>query len=673
MNNYHYIILIILIQVIFYCDGFTQTDSTNIVSEDILENIIAEPDEEGDDSELFNVLEDLSQNPIDINTADLLELQKLPNLDALSAQRIIEHRKKFGSFFSPYELFSIREIDKDILTNIIPFVKTTESEYDDNQIVKEVIPDKKKLFTNSKVLLRSRVTNDLQNRNGFLNDKFAGSKPKIYNRILYSYNSKYRLGFLTEKDAGEKSITDFTSFHFQVKDVEFINNLIAGDYILEFGQGLVLWSPYGFSKGSDAIYPIKKRSGRIRPYTSAAEYRFFRGGAATISLSGFNITGFYSRKSFDASIDPITNEITSISKTGFHRTENEISKLNTVNSTLAGGVIEYKYLGRYSAGVIYYNTSFSKTFEQKSVFELNTNNLNYTSFFYDLNFTKVSIFGEAAYDGRSVASFNGVQFLFSNNFIFTTSIRSYPRNFRNIYGFGFGEQNGKTQNEFGIYTGFRWKLPVGIINFYFDQFKFPFSTFENTLPSDGNEFLFDFSSKPLSKLEARLRYKYENKEVTELLDDKNEIVKRLKQSIRTEIIYDLSNNLRLKGRFEFNDFAIRKAGKTENGYLILQDIRFSPINNLRLNGRIIFFRTDSFNSAVYEYENDLVGILSNLPMFGEGMRWYLTARYKPINWLSLSAKYSETYKPKESKLSSGDNEILGNVDNRISFQIDVSF
>ena len=51
----------------------------------------------------------------------------------------------------------------------------------------------------------------------------------------------------------------------------------------------------------------------------------------------------------------------------------------------------------------------------------------------------------------------------------------------------------------------------------------------------------------------------------------------------------------------------------------------------------------------------------------------LIVKYKPLQFLTLSTKYSETYKPDETSLSSGDNEIIGNVDNRISFQIDMSF
>jgi hypothetical protein len=92
-----------------------------------------------------------------------------------------------------------------------------------------------------------------------------------------------------------------------------------------------------------------------------------------------------------------------------------------------------------------------------------------------------------------------------------------------------------------------------------------------------------------------------------------------------------------------------------------------------LYARIVFFRTDSFNSAIYEYENDLTGVLTNRALFGEGLRWYLIIRYRPMRLFTLSLKYSETYKPKEKSISSGFNEIAGNLDNRLALQIDVKF
>jgi hypothetical protein len=113
--------------------------------------------------------------------------------------------------------------------------------------------------------------------------------------------------------------------------------------------------------------------------------------------------------------------------------------------------------------------------------------------------------------------------------------------------------------------------------------------------------------------------------------------------------------------------------ENENGFLIFQDVRFVPIPRLNLYGRIIFFKTDSFNSAIYEYENNLTGILSNLAMYGEGTRWYFIIKYGIARYFTLSFRYSETYKPRETSFSSGLNEIKGNVDNDISLQVDFRF
>ena len=651
---------------------YAQLDSTSIITEEVLDNILVEPDEETDSEELVDLLEELMRNPIDINLADVFDLSKLPNMDQQSAQIIIKHRNKFGYFFSPTELFAIRELNKQLIESILPFIKTSKTN-DELEKNEEVISSSDLFLNKSKLIIRNRITNDIQNRDGFTSGKYEGSKIKSYNKFLYTYDKNYQAGFLVEKDPGEVSYTDFTSFHLQVKDMGFVKSFIAGDYVLEYGQGLALWSPYGFSKGADAVFPVKKKARYLRPYTSAAEYRFFRGAASRLSFDDFNFTAFYSNNTFDATIDSITGEITSVGQSGFHRFESELNKKGSSKSKLIGGVLDYRFLGRMNVGVIYYNASFDNRFESANLYDFSGNNFNYVSTYYELNFSKINFFGEASYDGTSIASINGIQFSANRDLIFTTSLRNYPRNYKNLYGFGFSEKSGKINNEVGIYSGLKWKLPFGVLNLYYDIFKFPYRTSENSLSSEGNELLFDFVSIPLPKFEVRLRYKYEDKEVTELINIDEEIVRRLKQIARTDLIYNISKDLRLKTRIEYNHFFIKDANLKENGLLVYQDLRYVPQKNINLYGRIIFFQTDSFNSAVYEYENDVLGVMPNLAMYGKGIRWYVIVKYKPLQFLTLSTKYSETYKPDEASLSSGDNEITGNVDNRISFQIDISF
>ena len=662
-----------LLLISVFCNPvYPQLDSTSRITEDILDEILIEPEIETDSEELVDILENLIRNPIDINQVDAFDLSKLPNIDPQSAKMIIDHRKRFGDFFSTSELFAIRGLDKGLIENILPFIKTSSLEKHIDLPETNTI-ESSSILSKSKVNLRSRVTNDLQNRDGFTNGKFEGSKIKSYNRLLFNFDNHFQAGILAEKDPGEISYTDFTSFHFQVNDFGILKRFVAGDYLLEFGQGLALWSPFGFSKSADAVFPVKKRARFLRSYTSAAEYRYYRGAASTLTFDDITLTTFYSNNTFDATIDSTTGTIISVGQTGFHRFDSELAKRQASKSNLIGGVLDYKFLGKINLGVIYYNASFENNFKSEELYEISGSNFNYLSAYFELNFSKINLFGEASFDGKSVASINGIQFSANRELIFTSALRSYPRNYINLYGFGFSEKSGSINNELGIYSGLKWRLPFGVLNLYYDIYKFPYRTNENSLSSEGNDLLIDFAAMLLPKFELRLRYKYENKEVTELINFDEEIVRRLKQIARTEFIYNLTKDLRLKARIDYNHYFIKDANLKENGFLIFQDIRYAPIKKINLYARIIFFQTDSFNSAVYEYENDLLGVMPNLAMYGKGIRWYLIIKYKPLKFLTLSTKYSETYKPDETTLSSGDNEIIGNLDNRISLQIDLSF
>ncbi len=647
-----------------------QTDSSYIETEDVLEDVLQEPTGQSDDSNLFEILEQLKRNPIDLNKATVADLQQIPGVTFHTAQIIVKHRKRYGYFFSPQELNAVQGLSSDIIKKMIPFVtvirpteKETEKQREQGGF--------DNILSNTNFIMRSRVSNDLQQRKGFIENKFEGSKPKVYNRLYLRYSQHYQFGYIAEKDAGETSLNEFYSIHFAIRDLGIIKTLVISDYLIEFGQGLALWSPYGFSKGSDAIYPVKRRGKIVRPYSSATENRFLRGLAASVKFDNFIISAFYSKNKIDANIDSLTGGILSTPEDGFHRTEGELAKKDAAEEKLWGGMIHYTLGDFLTTGFLYFNSKFSNPFLPKNIFDLQGDSFNYYSFTYDAILISFNLFGEITYNGTSVASINSLQLSVTSDFAFMASIRSYPRNFFNLHGYAFGERSGATTNEFGIYTGIRWRTPIGLLNFYYDQFKFPYATFFNPLPGEGDEFLLDLLSKPARKINTRFRFKYENKDITVKTDNVKQLVKRLRQVYRFELIYNVSRQLRLKGRFEYNNYRVKATGNSEDGYLFFQDIRYAPNSNFNFYGRIIFFRTDSFNSAIYEYENDLTGVLTNLALFGEGIRWYLIFRYRPFRSATISAKYSETYKPKEREISSGYNTIFKNLDNRVSLQIDI--
>lgn len=649
-------------------------DSTDITAEETLLEILDESFEEEDNSELYNIIEELVTNPIDLNTADIFELQKIPFVDLETAKTIISYRERFGPFYLVQELYSMREIDKTLTDKIIPFVKVDKSTITNQQFQYDEPSDlSKTFFDDFKVILRSRFGNDLQTRKGFETGTYVGSKLRSYNRLIVRYSKNIQAAAIFDKDAGEKDFDDFSSYHLSIKDFEILKNLIIGDYVVEFGQGLMLWSPYSFSKGSDAIFPVKRRGKILKPYTSATEYDFMRGAASTILISDFTLTAFYSSKKIDANIDSVTNKITSTPKTGLHLTQNDLLKKNRVKENILGGRIGYRYKNITNIGVATYYSNFSHEFRPGSIYDIQGNNFNYYSFDYDVNISKFNLFGEFVYNQKSVASLNGIIFSPEKFITLSTSIRNYPRNFINLHGFGFGEQSGKTQNEFGVYFGLKLRSSFGFFNLYYDQFKFPYITFENPVPSSGKEYYINWSYKILPGTLLNLRFKSEVKDVTEKIEELKNVFERIRNSYRFELVYDITKKLRMKSRIEHNTYNIDKPGVNEKGFLIFQDIRYEVNKNLLIQGRIILFDTDSFSSAVYEFENDLAGVLTNLAMYDEGMRWYFLIKYKPFDVLTLSAKYSETYKPNLKTLSSGNNLINNNVDNRISFQIDFNY
>ncbi len=658
--------LFILLLFIIPISTINSQQDTTLTVEDIIQNYLDDSSIDVDDSQLFDLFEELQENPINLNAAEVSDLLKIPFLDNNSAEIIIDYRNRHGSYFSEFELYSIKELEQSLINNIKPFITV------DKRVEQQIEEIPVREFSNFTLQLRSRTLSDLQERKGFAKDKYLGSKLKNYTRLKIKNNDFFQLGGLIEKDPGEKSATDFFSFHLMAENIGFKNKVIVGDYLVEFGQGLALWSPYSIRKGSDGLTPILKKDRNIIPYTSSDENQFYRGGAVEFDFDLFKVTGFYSQNKIDANIDTLSDEITSLPLDGYHRTGTEISKKNKLEEKSFGARIDYNGFDFFQFSFLYNQTNYTGELITDDPFDLAGSKFNFYSIAYKSKFEKIFLNGEASYNGTSVASVNNIQILLSKKFAFVTSIRNYPRNYFNLHANGFGERS-VTQNEFGIYTGFRWNLDFGKLNFYYDQFKFPFATFSIPLPSKGNEFMINFTTRPFKKTELKIRYINENKENTETINEEKIITDRLKQNFRAEIIYSLFKHVRLKTRFEYLDLFLKETSCKENGFLVFQDIRYKPTNNLLFYTRFVFFQTDSYDSRVYEFENDLTGILNNPALFGKGLRWYFIVKYTLFDGLTISAKYSETFKPEEESISSGLNEIEGNLDNRLSVQIDFKF
>lgn len=656
---------LILFFFLIYSPIFSQQEDTTKTYDEI-NDLLEDVTQDNEDTQIYDSIEYLMANPILLNTASVNDLLRIPLMDIQTARAIIRHRNLKGGIYKPEDLSNIEGVNQDEINKILPFLKLG----DEKEI--SFFEALSTQFKDVKFNYRFRTQNDLQLRKGFANEKYQGSKVKIYNRLKINSANKVYAGILTEKDAGEKSLTDFTSFHLRIEDLSIFKTVILGDYIYEFGQGLALWSPYSFSKGTDAVNIISKRSSNAVPYTSADENQFFRGAALKINFDRFTISQFFSSNNKDASIDSVTNKINSLLIDGYHRTDSEISKKNRVTEKVLGTSIDYNFDPNIRIGLLYYHASYDREFSSSGLFKKSGDSFDFLSASYSSILDRIYLSGEISYNMNSVASIHNANITVDKNFSLVFSLRNFPRNFINLHASSFGEK-GTAQNEVGFYSGIRFRTDFGVFNIYYDQFKFPIASSTYNFSSSGNDIMIYYTNKIFTNTELRLKFKNETKDFVESIGTERGLVKRSQQNYRAELYYKVAKNLQLRTRVEYVYLTSTKIEPKESGYLVLQDIKYTPIQNLNIYARYIFFSTDSYNSRIYQFENDVIGVMTNPALYGEGMRWYVLTRYSTKFGLNISLKYSELYKPNERTLGSADSEIQGNLDNRINFQIDFNF
>lgn len=701
MKNFLYILIFVFAVVSF---NYAQTDTSKVLAdttkivgdttnlnqdkqeEQLLENSL----EDTEDSKLLDYLENLRRNPFDLNSVTQVDLESIPFINSIVARNILEYRKKNNAFQSKRELLNIEGMNERLydVIKIYLIVKNSSVDFVEDESGKISKENKRggfQLVKNLEMRYRTRFQQDLQTKEGYLNGQYPGSKAKVYNQFNFVYNkSKYQLeGNLTiEKDPGETSLTDFSSGYIELKNYSFIRNFVVGDYSLTFGQGLGMWSNLGFSKGSESVDPIKKKGYGINSYSSVNESQFFRGAATDLNYKNVDLILFYSNNYFDASIDTTLNEVSSFYFDGYHRTISERNRQNSAKEQLFGGRGVFN-TDNIRIGVTYWTSKYSKLIgadSSRQLYNFAGDKANMLSMDYDFLYKNMNLYGEVARSqSGAVAGISALQVSLTKlaNLVFL--YRYYPEDFSPVHSFGFGEKNGNTQNESGFYSGLNLVPMKGLeINTYFDQFKFPYRSYIDPVSIQGNDFLTNIRWAVNKDLTINLRYKNENKEDTRTVQDElgrdvKKIDNRNQMNFRIAFDYDISDRVRVRSRYDYVFVKYDLFGGNNKGSMFYSDLKVVPVRGLTFSTRVIFFDTEDYDSRIYEYEDDIRGVMSNLGVYGKGTRFYVMAKYKPYDFMELSAKYAKTYMDGVKTIGSGNDLIHSDVNDKLNMGVEIFF
>jgi hypothetical protein len=699
--------LLLLLLVVCTCyPAFTQSDTIPSeplpdLNEQRLEDLLQDADEDSD-FELNTAFEDLDlylKNPINLNKASEEDLRDLNLLSDVQISNLLYYREQMDGFITVYELQAVPGMDLATIKRILPFVGLR-TNVDDFQA------SPKEMIINGDNELYLRWNRVLETQRGYLprdesvpdSTPYLGDPNQYYVRYRHTYSNRLSMGFTAEKDRGEEFFSgsnkkgfDYYSAHIFLRDYnQRIKAIALGDYSANFGQGLVLFTGFGYSKSS--LVTSVRRGGRaLKQYTSVNEANFLRGAATTIALSEkLELTALVSWRQRDGnllfSLDTLDNEevgafteFSSLNLSGFHRTRTEVEDRNGIQFFTTGASI--KYTG--TKGHVAFNSLYNKLDKALTLsprvynrFYFQGNELTNLSVDYSYRWRNLTFFGETATsDNGAIATINGLLTTLDQNVNLAVVQRSYPRDYQAIFGNPFGETVGG-RNEQGLYIGMEvFPAKQWIISGYYDAWRHPWLRSTVDAPSRGHEYRLRLTYFQKRKLELFLELRNEIKEVNVRPIDSNidQVVPQTRFQTRLHCAYQFSKAFEWRSRVDWG-YTDNPINNIQKGFSFYQDLFYRPEGSpFIISSRFALFDTDGYQVRFYNYENGLLYNFRITPYYNQGSRYYFNIRYKGMRNVTLEARYARLFWANQDSIGSGNESTGEPTRTDVGVQIKIKF
>ena len=627
-----------------------------------------------------NELEELSnrlQEPVNLNSATREQLEQFPFLSDIQIEHLLAYIYIHGQMETIYELQLVEELDRQTIQYLLPFVCIKAINNEPAFRWKTMLKDAGR-YGKNEVLTRLDIP--FYKRKGY-EHTYLG--PSVYNSVKYTFRYRDQLyaGGVAEKDAGEPFAAlhnrygyDYYSFYLLLQNCGRLKSLAVGNYRLSFGQGLVMSTDYLMGK---TIYAssFNNRSTGIKRHSSTDEYNYFRGVATTVALTKrLSVSTFYSHRNMDGVVTD--GEITSVYKTGLHRSRKEADKKNLLTSQLTGGNVSYQqnHIRLGITGVYYvFNRPYEPELTGYSKYNIHGNHFYNLGIDYAYRWRRFSFQGETAIGKQGWASLNRLQYSPVQDIQFILIHRFYSYDYWAMYAHSFGEGS-TVQNEQGYYVGLE-TTPFSHWRFFvsFDLFSFPWKKYRINKPSRGTDGLIQATFTPRTNLSMYLKYRYKQKE-RDLTGSKGTLTLPIfHHQLRYRLNYSLNDVFSSRTTLDYNHFHSQDRAATK-GYQVTQMISSQlPWTRLFADVQGSYFCTDDYDSRVYVSEKGLLYTFYTPSFQGRGFRCAVRLRYElNKHWLFIT-KFGETIYLNRNEIGSGNDLIYGNKKADIQMQLRIKF
>lgn len=639
-------------------------------------------------SDTYDILCEMEENPLNINTAEFDDFSKIPGLSIAQISDIIEFRDRYGELKTMEELAMVPSIDRNLRLFLSCFFVASKVE-SKKWYSKEGL---KSLLGRHDATVISSLDVPFYTRKGYeTSDETA---EKAYLGDKYRYNLKYtgkfsgaiKYGLVVAKDPGEpvfshgnKQGMDYYSYYVSLQKLGRIRQIVVGKYRARFGMGLVLNTNSSFGKQS-MLTNVSTVSNAVSGYSSRSEASYLRGVAGTVALGKresaniVDFTAFYSYRNHDATLND-DGSISTVLSTGYHRTKTEMNKKDNTQHLTSGAHLAWKH-GGWHAGITgvydWFNRDLNPKWDTDGTkyrqYSARGNSFWNAGVDYGYISSRFSFTGETATGGcGAIATLNALQARVCDDLTLTAVQRFYSYKYYAIQSNSFSD-GGKVQNESGFYLGARWNGgKYTYFDFYTDIAYSPWMKYQvhSSSYSWDNNVTVNYDRNGWNVLARyRLRLKQrDNSEKTTLAD-------RYEHRGRLAVTRSASN-FSLKTQVDAS--VITFEGDNKFGWMIGETAQYKFLKKLDVSVGISYFDTDSYDSRLYTYERSLLYSFSMPSYYGKGIRLSLVARIDLKRHWMLMGKLGMTKYYDRDEIGTANQMISASHQTDLSVQVRYKF
>jgi len=620
--------------------------------------------------DITDILADIAQHPVNINTATRDDLALIPFLTDRDIEALCAYIHSHGAMKTAGELAMTGVLDRDKCRLLSFFVYAGGQEERRFPALGEILSKgRHSLTATAKVPFYSRRGDK---------DAYLGYKYRHDIRYSFSFSDRVRAGLVCAQDEGEPFFAgrnrtgyDYCSFYLMIKKMGRLKALAVGRYRIGLGMGLVINTNFSLGKIA-ALTSLGRTDNVLRVHSSRSEAGYLQGAAATVELArGLDLTAFVSYRDIDATLNSDKKTISSIVSTGYHRTQTEMDKKNNTSQALFGGNIHYFKNGFHIGATAVYS-SLDRELRPKTgqVYRRHyASGRHFHNMSVDYGYTghRLSLRGETATGGcHAVATINTVSFGAAPGLDIMLLQRFYSYRYTSLFANSFGE-GGAVQNESGVYAGVSWRPNARTdIMAYTDFARFAWPKYRASATSQASDNFVSAVYKTGSwTFSSRYRLKirqYDNEEKTALIN-------KTEHRCRLSAGYSAP---RWSARVQA-DATLSKYKKSGRGWMISHNIDANMLPWLRMSASAGYFDTDDYDSRIYIYERGMLNSVFFPSFYGRGIRFAFLARADISPSLMFTAKLGTTDYLDRSHIGSGHRRVDHSAVTDLEVQARVKF